>query len=615
MALVGGGDLVGRVLADRYRLLNPIGSGGSGRVHIADDLTLKRQVAVKVLHPALADDAGFLRRFQNEARLAAALHHPNVMAVYDWGEDGGVPFMVMELLTGGSLRGILDAGALLSPAQAAHVGGQVAGALEYAHGRGYVHRDIKPANLLFDEHGIVRVADFGLARALAEASWTEPSGGVLGTARYASPEQASGAPLDARADLYALALVLVESVTGRLPFASDTALGTLAARTHAPIEAPPDLGPLVAVVERAGQVSPDDRYPDAATMRSALEDASRRLPPPGALRLAGLDATIVDPNPTQVPTVRPVLFDQEEDDPVRPAAPRAASRRRRPIAPILVGVAVVAAVLGAVALLGRPNLGASVAVPNAVGRTIATARDAVAAQGLLVSTDDRFADDPPGTVLAQSPAPGHDIRRGGRVTLVVSRGAAPRDIPDVVGAPLAEAQAALAEAGFAVAEQRRYDQKVAKDVVLATKPAGRAPRDSTVTLVVSDGKQPVAVPNVAGGTYDAAVAAVASAGFDPARAEAFSDTVVAGTVIGTKPAGGQLAQPGTSVQVIVSKGPDNVVVPDVRGLGLDAASAKLQAAGLLSAVSGAYRPGATVRAQAPQGGTSIKRGSTVTLFF
>ena len=184
MALVGGGDLVGRVLADRYRLLNPIGSGGSGRVHIADDLTLKRQVAVKVLHPALADDAGFLRRFQNEARLAAALHHPNVMAVYDSGEDGGVPFMVMELLTGGSLRGILDAGALLSPAQAAHVGAQVAGALEYAHGRGYVHRDIKPANLLFDEHGIVRVADFGLARALAEASWTEPSGGVLGTARY-----------------------------------------------------------------------------------------------------------------------------------------------------------------------------------------------------------------------------------------------------------------------------------------------------------------------------------------------------------------------------------------------------------------------------------------------
>ena len=312
--------------------------------------------------------------------------------------------------------------------------------------------------------------------------------------------QASGAPLDARADLYALALVLVESVTGRLPFASDTALGTLAARTHAPIEAPPDLGPLVAVVERAGQVAPDDRYPDAATMRSALEDASRRLPPPGALRLAGLDATIADPNPTQVPAARPVLFDQEQDGPARPVARGAASRRRRPVAPILVGIAVVAAVLGAVLLVGRPTLGATVAVPNAVGRSLAAARDSVAAEGLLVATDDRFADDPPGTVLAQSPAPGHDIRRGARVTLVVSRGAAPRAIPDVVGKPLAEAQAALAEAGFAVAEQRRYDQKVAKDIVLATKPTGRAPRDSTVTLVVSDGKQPIAVPNVAGGT-------------------------------------------------------------------------------------------------------------------
>ena len=199
-------DLVGRVLAGRYRLLGAIGSGSSGRVYVADDVRLRRRVAVKVLHAALADDSGFLRRFRSEAQLAASLHHPNVMAVYDWGEDG-VPFMVLELLAGGSLRSMLDAGNRLSPAQAAHVGGQVAAALDYAHGRGLVHRDIKPANLLFDEHGIVRVADFGLARALAEASWTEPAGAVVGTARYAAPEQGSGAPLDGRADLYALGLV------------------------------------------------------------------------------------------------------------------------------------------------------------------------------------------------------------------------------------------------------------------------------------------------------------------------------------------------------------------------------------------------------------------------
>ena len=177
MAISGVADLTGRVLAGRYRLLTPIGAGASGRVYVADDVRLRRRVAVKVLHAALAGDSGFLRRFRAEAQVAASLHHPNVMAVYDWGDDD-VPFMVLELLRGGSLRALLDTGSRLSPAQAARVGQQVTGALEYAHARGLVHRDIKPANLLFDEHGILRVADFGLARALAEASWTEPEGSV-----------------------------------------------------------------------------------------------------------------------------------------------------------------------------------------------------------------------------------------------------------------------------------------------------------------------------------------------------------------------------------------------------------------------------------------------------
>src|SRR5256714_12151475 len=159
--------------------------------------------------------------------------------------------MVLELLEGGSLRGMLDGDTHLTVSQTTRVGRDVASALEYAHARGVLHRDIKPANLLFDEHGIVRVADFGLARALAEASWTEPAGAVFGTARYASPEQAQGVQLDGRSDLYSLALVLIESVTGRLPFAADTAIGMLAARTPRPLLAPEELGPLVPAIGRA----------------------------------------------------------------------------------------------------------------------------------------------------------------------------------------------------------------------------------------------------------------------------------------------------------------------------------------------------------------------------
>ncbi|HEX6596566.1 MAG TPA: protein kinase, partial [Acidimicrobiales bacterium] len=177
-------DHIGRVLGGRYRLAAAIGTGASAHVFLADDVRLGRRVAVKVLHPALADDAAFLKRFRAEARAAAALNHPNVLAVYDWGEEADGPFIVTEFLGGGSLRAMLDRGHRLTPSQVLLVGLMAARGLDYAHRRGLVHRDIKPANLLFDDEGRMRIADFGLARALAEAAWTEPSGALLGTARY-----------------------------------------------------------------------------------------------------------------------------------------------------------------------------------------------------------------------------------------------------------------------------------------------------------------------------------------------------------------------------------------------------------------------------------------------
>src|SRR5688500_4712304 len=196
-------DQIGRVLGGRYRLIAPIGSGASAQVYLADDVRLRRRVAVKVLHAALADDDSFLRRFRAEAQAAAALSHPHVLAVFDWGDDD-VPYLVTEYLGGGSLRALLDTGDLLSPSQALLIGLEAGRALDYAHRRGFVHRDIKPANLLFGDDHRLRIADFGLARALAEAAWTEPQGAMLGTARYASPEQAQGLGGDGSAAEYTL---------------------------------------------------------------------------------------------------------------------------------------------------------------------------------------------------------------------------------------------------------------------------------------------------------------------------------------------------------------------------------------------------------------------------
>ncbi len=619
MAISGVADLTGRVLAARYRLLAPIGAGASGRVYVADDVRLKRRVGVKVLHLALAEDAGFLRRFRAEAQVAASLNHPNVMAVYDWGEDD-VPFMVLELLTGGSLRGLLDAGARLSPSQAAHVGRQVSSALEYAHARGVVHRDIKPANLLFDEHGIVRVADFGLARALAEASWTEPAGAVVGTARYAAPEQVTGAPLDGRADLYSLAVVLVEAVTGAVPAVADTAMGTLAARTHTPLVAPIELGRLGPVVERAGRPDPAERYPDAATMRAALADAARALPPPQPLPLAGLGGEIDGGDPTQIGR-SPRLFDQ--DAPARPAPELEVVPRRKtrtPGSPRWVPVVVLAAILlallgGGVALAAGTG-GGTVAVPSLVGLTSQSATEKVAALGLSLKITQREADDPKDVVIGQQPAPGSFVDESGSVELVVSRGPPPVTVPGVSGQAPADAQTALEQAGFAVVVKRQFDETVPVDGVIGTDPAGGtpAPRDSTVQLLVSDGPAPVAVPDESGKPFDEASQVLSALGFTVARADDFHATVPSGKVIGTDPAAGQSAPRGSQVTIHVSKGPEMVKVPNLVGQTLDAATQLLESQGF-QVDTQSYLPGRLVRAQDPAAGTSVDKGTKVTLFF
>src|ERR1035441_9610495 len=246
-------DSIGRVLGDRYRLVTALGTGASAHVYLADDVSLHRRVAIKVLHPALAGDSSFLKRFRAEARAVAALNHPNILQVYDWGEEGGEPYLVLEYLAGGSLRQVYDSGALLTPEQAVHIGIEAAAGLAYAHRRGLVHRDIKPANLLFDDDRRLRIADLGFARALAEGAWTEPVGAILGTARYAAPEQVEGWTLDGKADIYSLALVLYEGVTGKAPFAGDTTIATLMARVGTLLRSEEALGPLRSEERRGGE--------------------------------------------------------------------------------------------------------------------------------------------------------------------------------------------------------------------------------------------------------------------------------------------------------------------------------------------------------------------------
>ncbi len=599
--------LPGRVLAGRYLLHGAIGTGASGRVYLADDQRLRRKVAVKVLHAALSDDAAFLRRFRAEAQLAASLRHSNIVTVYDWGEDE-VPFMVLELLEGGSLRSMLDQGTLLTIAQAARVGRDVASALEYAHARDVLHRDIKPANLLFDEHGVVRVADFGLARALAEASWTEPAGGMLGTARYASPEQATGVQLDARSDLYSLALVLVESVTGRVPFASDTALGMLTARTQRPLIAPDELGPLAAVVDRAGRLKPDERYPDAGTMRQALTDVGDVLSPPSPLVLAGM-LDHADPHPTSVAApAPPPLFDQDAAELLRSPTPEPAREKlssrdkiraprpmgQRRLVPWVVAVVMLAVVALAASAFARVSGASTISVPGLVGRTREEAGVLAKEHRLTVVWRSEASPDPAGVVIDQSPDPG-EWTSARQVRAVVSTGPANVKVPEIKGKSWAAVKKALLDAGFVVPTPvQQYNTVFPRGAVMkVTPPAGTeiAP-DATVNVVVSLGHAPVNVPDVTKISYPNAVGALTALQFKVKKGQdVLSNDIPKGQVAYTIPRAGRPAVFGSTVVVRVSRGPIMVTVPNLLGLTLPEVEAKIlrEAPGLAFKINGSIR--------------------------
>jgi eukaryotic-like serine/threonine-protein kinase len=647
-------ESVGRVLGDRYRLTRPLGVGASAHVYVAEDVTLKRRVAIKVLHPALAADEAFLRRFRAEAQVVAGLRHPNILTVYDWGEDGGSPYLVMELLEGGSLRSMLDRGLLLSPAQAAQVGADAARALDYAHRRGLVHRDIKPANLIFDDEGRVTVADFGLARALAEATWTEPAGAVVGTARYAAPEQVRGEKLDSRADVYSLALVLVEAITGTVPFASDTTLGTLMARVGRAPTVPDEAGPLKPVLEAAGAPDAADRL-DASSLANALDRAGSKLPRPAPLQLGSplsTDTVDSDPHPTEYPG-RPKLFDAAAFDTdrgeplvsdrrrfdeyapeggfaavsgaqVRGApdsadgdAPRQARSGRR--ARRLVAAAVVLVLLGAGAagaVFASRALTPSHPVPGLVGDTAAKAESLLRPLHFHLSVSSRvYSKLPVGEVVAQNPRGGR-LKEGQTISVELSRGPQPVPVPtNLTGVPLSAAKSVLQTLGLSVGAVRYASSMTVPpgDVIGSSPASGTLLPGQPVSLVVSNGKPKVTIPaltTASSASFDAAKAALAQSGLVAVDVPAYSDTVPVGHVITTQPGPGTMATVGDRVSVLVSKGPQLIDVPDVRGDTVDQANARLTADGFtVSGVNGS--PSARVTGTNPAQGTPLRKGSPV----
>ena len=658
-------DSIGRVLGKRYRLLSALGTGASAHVYLAEDVSLQRHVAVKVLQPALASDEAFLKRFRAEARSVASLNHPHVLRVFDWGEDADGPYLVLEYLGGGSLRDLLDRGSLLSYSQAAQLGTEVAQGLAYAHVRGLVHRDIKPANLLFDEEGRVRVADFGVARALAEAAWTEPAGAMVGTARYISPEAAEGKPVDGRADVYSLALVLYEAVTGTVPFVTDTTMGTLAARIGQPLPHDAALGPLDDVLARAAAPDVAARL-DAAGLAARLGALATALPTPAPLPLViphleaaspitgfrapgvpeltdprGLEAAGATTSATAIaPSLKdaPVgtragpgeIFDAEPYGGKAGAAsggkgstPARARSRRRTWWIVAAIVAAVLVVGGLVAAFEAKVFTPSHPTPALVNLPLTQARTDVAKvhMNLKMGAPVKSITVGAGSVVSQTPVAGTSLKEGSTVTVVVSDGKPDVSLPALNGMTCAQATTALQGAHFgAVCAPGAYSNTITTPGVLvlwsigSTPNPSRAPYGSTITLVPSLGHQPATVPSIPTTyTFAQAQAALQAVGLTATQANQSSATVASGDVISTTPASGAQAPYGSAVTVTVSTGPPTTPVPDVIGDSVPQATSALQQDGLIvSGVSGS--PNNNVTGTQPSVGSTVQTGSSVQLF-
>ena len=568
----------GSVIDGRYRVLRRIGSGGMADVWLADDPHLQRRVALKVLHGRLAQDREFVERFRREAEAAGGLQHPNVVAVFDRGDVDGTYYIAMQYLEGRSLKELIDAG--LSPEQAARLIRQVLEGAGFAHRHGIVHRDLKPQNVIVDADGKATVTDFGIAR--AGVSEITQAGSVMGTPHYLSPEQAQGQEVTAVSDLYSIGVLLYEALTGRVPFEGESAVAVAMKQVSQAPQRPSSINPQVspaldAVVMRALEKEPGQRFQSADAFIAALDAA---LEEPGA---AGGGTAVFAALPPIVATPEEASAEEagEDDDARR-------KRRRR----ALVAIAVLIGALAGFAL----TRDTTTEVPGVTGNPLGVAISLLEQDGFAVGDVKRVQREvAANTVLETSPRAGEAsldcsflsfFCSKPEVALTVSAGPGSAKVPGgLAGLTREEAVAKLEEAGFDAPVETVDSETVAVGLVIHSDPSGgtTATRGSEVTLTVSRGPKLVKVPVLVGTQRAVAVQQIRGRGLVPSVSEEES-SAAAGEVIRQSPSAGSELGRGSSVSIVVSKGQQQVSVPNVIGEERAAAVQALRDAGLKPSV-------------------------------
>ncbi len=633
-------DLSGEVIDGRYELITLLASGGMATIYEALDLRLDRKVAVKIMHPHLAEDEKFISRFIREAKAAAALSHPNIVAVQDQGwNQGGAPavFLVMELVEGHTLREYLLERGTLTTVEVLRFLIPVASALAAAHKIGIVHRDIKPENILISLSGRVKIADFGLAHGeLIGSTMTAESSVLLGSVSYLSPEQVQRGVADSRSDVYSLGIVAFELLTGQKPFSGDSPIQIAYKHVNEKVPAPSSINPDVpaefnALVIDSTRTNPDERPRDAEeflTRLIAIQAALDPQRPQLSLELDLPPAPIREKPRTPKRTPAPALDSPTErveptvsketkkgnikkDSSSHPKKTSDRVRRNRKIAGTLVLILAVAI------WYLVSGFGAKVVVPSVVGGNVTQATAALTPLGLHTEVADRiFSEDiPAGIIISSRPAGGGHVKPGATVSFVVSKGPERYIVPSLVKLTANAALSLLKSNSLAAGNVTEvFNPKIAKGLIITTTPAANSSvtRDTSIDLVISKGPELLALDSYVGKSAEQALNELTDAGFKVDPVYVYSDTVATGAVITQTPDGPLNAPKGTKIALTISKGSELVYIPNVYSLTLLAATGLLQDLDLVVTVKQmGNRAIKNVTNVLPKVGTQVKRGSTV----
>ena len=629
-----------KLLAGRYELIEKIGEGGMAVVYKAKDRLLNRYVAIKILRPEFTQDEQFLESFKRESQAAAGLQHPNIVSIYDVGRTGNINFIVMELVDGRPLSDLIKEKGRLDYKTTIDIAKQMASALSIAHKHQIIHRDVKPHNIMITSDGVAKLTDFGIARAVSNATMVADTSKIIGSVHYFSPEQARGAYVDERSDIYSLGIVMFEMLTGRVPFDGETPVEVALKHINEDVPSPAKLVPgippaLDKIVLKATDKYQTERYKSVDEMLEALKNVEF------VTHMVGdrVFAAESEPKPRRDESlVAPVMSSRREDRDqemvIAPANPRKPKARpddkKKKKRAIIIGVAA-AAIIALFGILYVSGVigggGKEVTVPDVKGMSYSEAKEVLEAKGLKIEK----ADEPiasqkieKGKIVSQTPSKNSKVKKGRTVRVILSAGNTELKVPDLKGLSYKEAKTLLSEMGLQISKGDEVDSdSVAEGLIASQYPSAKTKVDKgdIITVNISKGKKDAVIPKLVGTTFTSesdVSATLSKYGYKLGKVSYEESYETPGTIIKQSPDAGTTAEKKTTVDIVISKAKSKATVPNLNGMTYDQAESALQSLGfsvgrVTEEENNGFTAG-TVFKQYPAANSEYQTGSTVDIW-